>query len=122
MQSKRSGHKSEATIQSEIMLALSEAGCVVWRVETAGAWVGLVAHKEAASVTLVKARMIQAGLCKGGADIIGIAPDGRFIGIEVKASRGRATQEQLNFIAQVRNAGGIAGIARSPAEALSLLT
>lgn len=104
------------------MLALSEAGCLVWRNETAGVWVGRVIHQEASSVTLAGARMIQAGLCKGGADIIGVAPDGRFLAVEVKSKTGRASTQQLNFIDAVRHRGGIAGIARSAQEALNLIT
>ena len=43
-----------------------------------------------------------------------------FTAIEVK-DRGRPTPEQLNFIAQVKAAGGIAGVARSPEEALEIV-
>ena len=41
--------------------------------------------------------------------------------VEVKTPKGRTTPEQDRFLQAVRNAGGIAGVARSPAEALSLL-
>lgn len=111
----------ETKIQNAIMLALSEAGCTVWRVETAGAWVGRIIHRERDTVTLASARMFTTGLCKGGSDIIGIAPDGRFMAIEVKTNKGKPTQEQVIFIDIIRKSGGIAGIARSPAEALELL-
>lgn len=111
----------ETRIQNAILLALSEAGCTVWRVETAGAWVGRVIHKERDTVTLAGARMFTTGLCKGGSDIIGVAQDGRFIAIEVKTKTGKPSKEQLTFIDIIRKAGGIAGIARSPAEALELL-
>lgn len=121
MQSKRSDNKSEARIQSEIMLALSDAGCLIWRNETAGVWVGRVIHQESASLTLAGARMIQAGLCVGGADLIGVAPDGRFLAVEVKSQSGRPSKDQLNFIAAVQQAGGIAGVCRSVEEALKLL-
>lgn len=112
---------SESEIQKRIMLALSDAGCIVWRNETAGAWVGQIAHRERETVTLVNARMIQSGLCKGGADLIGVAPDGRFLAVEVKTIKGRPTSEQRQFLQAVKDAGGIAGIARSPVEALQLL-
>jgi len=111
----------ETKIQNAIMLALSDAGCTVWRVDTAGAWVGRIIHQDGQQVTLTDARMIQAGLCKGGSDIIGIAPNGRFIAIEVKTKTGRATQQQTDFIEAVRNAGGISGICRSVADALQLI-
>lgn len=103
------------------MLALSEAGCLIWRNETAGVWVGRVIHQESASLTLAGARMIQAGLCVGGADLIGVSPDGRFLAVEVKSQSGRPSKDQLNFIAAVQQAGGIAGVCRSVEEALKLL-
>jgi hypothetical protein len=98
----------ESDIQRLIMLALSEAGCLVFRNN-----VGTL--KNAAGIP------IRFGLCVGSSDLIGIAPGGRFLAVEIKTSKGRATTEQLRFIEAVRARGGIAGIARSPAEALALL-
>lgn len=113
----------ETSIQNAILLALSQAGCTVWRNETAGAWVGKVIHKDSSgTTTLANARMIKAGLCTGSSDIIGICPDGRFLAVEVKAGTGRTTDEQARFIAAVRKTGGVAGVARSPADALLLLS
>ena len=111
----------ETKIQNLILMALSKAGCLVFRNETAGAWVGKVLHKDAGQVTLTDARMIRFGLALGSADIIGIAPCGRFLAIEIKTSKGRPTKEQLRFIEAVNNAGGIAGIARSVEDALKLI-
>ncbi len=112
----------ETKLMRNIMLALSGAGCVCWRNETAGAYVGKVIHKDGNVVTLANSLMMQFGLCVGSADIIGIhKATGRFIAIEVKTETGRATKEQLNFIEQVRAAKGIAGIARSVQDALDLI-
>ena len=69
----------------------------------------------------------------GGSDLIGITPViitddmlGRTIGVftavEVKTPTGKPTPEQTRFLEAVRARGGIAGIARSPAEALALLS
>lgn len=99
----------ESDIQRLIMLALSEAGCLIWRNNT-----GVL--KNAAGIP------IKFGLCVGSSDLIGIAPGGRFLAVEIKTPKGKATPEQLRFIEAVRARGGIAGIARSPAEALALLT
>lgn len=78
-------------------------------------------------------RWIRYGVAgKGGSDLIGwrsitIGPEhlGRkvaiFCAIEVKGAGGRPSKEQLQFIEQVRKAGGIAGIARSEDEALEHL-
>jgi len=111
----------ETKIQNLILMALSKAGCLVFRNESAGAWVGKVIHKDASQVTLTNARMIRFGLAVGSSDIIGVAPCGRFIAIEIKTSKGRATKEQLRFFEAVNNAGGIAGIARSVEDALKLI-
>lgn len=112
----------ETKIQRNIMLALSQAGHTVWRNETGRFWMGQVIHKESHSVTLANAAMIPCGLAVGSSDLIGIqAKTGRFFGIEVKTKSGRASKEQDNFITHVNKAGGIAGIARSPEEALELL-
>ena len=98
----------ESDIQRLIMLALSEAGCLIFRNN-----VGVL--KNAAGIP------IRFGLAVGSSDLIGIAPGGRFLAVEIKTPTGKATTEQLRFIEAVRARGGIAGIARSPAEALALL-
>lgn len=46
---------------------------------------------------------------------------GRFVGLEVKTSTGRATQIQLDRIAMIRRAGGYAGLVRSVGAALWLV-
>lgn len=113
----------ETKLQNQILIKLSEAGCTVWRVETAGAWVGRRIHQDGQTVTLANARMFTTGLCVGGSDIIGIQhATGRFIAIEVKTPKGRVSAEQERFLAAVRRAGGIAGVARSVQDALSLLS
>lgn len=112
----------ETKIQNAILIKLSQSGCTVWRVETAGAWVGRQIHKDGSTVTLANARMFTTGLCVGGSDIIGIhQATGRFIAVEVKTRTGRVSKEQQTFIDAVKRAGGIAGVARSVEDALELL-
>ena len=48
----------------------------------------------------------------GTSDILGVCK-GRFIAIEVKAKRGKPTENQTRFIDRVNNHGGLAFIARS---------
>ena len=98
----------ESDIQRLIMLALSESGCLIWRNNS-----GVL--KNAAGIP------IKFGLCVGSSDLIGLTPAGRFLAVEIKTPTGKATPEQLRFIEAVRARGGVAGIARSPAEALALL-
>lgn len=60
----------------------------------------------------------------GGSDLIGFTPRNGiavFTAIEVKTRTGKPTPEQQNFLNVIRRAGGIAGIARSPAEAQALI-
>lgn len=112
----------ETKLMRLIMVALTQADCLVFRNETAGAYVGRVIHKDARIVTLQNAMLMTFGLCVGSSDIIGIhKPTGRFLAVEVKTKTGRASKEQINFIEQVRAANGIAGLARSVQEALDLL-
>ncbi len=112
----------ETKLMRLIMLALTKADCICWRNETAGAYVGRVIHKDQRIVTLANAQLMTFGLCVGSADIIGIhKATGRFLAVEVKTEKGKPTQEQLNFLEQVKNAGGIAGVARSVEDALRLI-
>ena len=100
--------KSEANIQALILMALSQAGCLVWRQDTG-------AYKDPKS-----GRLIRYGLCKGSSDVIGICPDGKFLAVEVKTKTGRVRPEQETFIAAVKRAGGRAGVARSVSDALKI--
>lgn len=118
---------AETRLQQEIMLALSQAGCVVWRNNTGQAWLGKVIHQAGKQVTITDAHKMPFGLCVGSSDLICIAPDGRFMGVEVKLPKrpgkqaGRVSKEQSAFIEGVRAAGGIAGIARSVQDAIDLI-
>ena len=98
----------EQDIQRLIMLALSEAGCLIWRNNSG-------CLKDARGVP------VRFGVgSPGGSDLIGIYK-GRFCAFEIKTPKGKATDAQLNFIAAVIKNGGIAGVVRSPEDALALL-
>lgn len=112
----------EKNIQSEIMLALSYAGSTVFRNNC-----GVTPPQQ-------DGRRIRYGVGNpGGSDLIGITPVtitpdmvgqtlGVFTAIEVKKPTGsRISQDQKNFIAAIINAGGYAGVARSPEEALEII-
>jgi hypothetical protein len=67
-------------------------------------------------------RFVRYGLAVGSSDLIGIlSPHGRMVAIEVKTSTGRLTTTQKKFLESVRASGGIAGVARSPQEALDII-
>ena len=57
-------------------------------------------------------RIITFGL-KGSADILGILTGGRFLGIEVKTSKGRQSKEQVSFQRMIEGFGGLYILARS---------
>ena len=57
----------------------------------------------------------------GVADIIGVI-SGRFLAIEVKSKTGTLSQDQKLFIMKVNEEGGVAFVARSPADVLKNLS
>lgn len=85
------------------------------------------------TATTADGRFIRFGLCPGSSDLIGwtqyvIGPEdvGRtvavFTALEVKTASGRPTCQQRQFIDVVNNSGGIAGIVRSPQQAIQLIS
>jgi hypothetical protein len=100
--------RSEANVQGDCMIALSEAGCVIWR-------------NNCGQLPDRTGRPIRYGVGNpGGSDLIGIAPDGRFLAVECKTSIGQPTDAQVRFIDAVRSKGGRAGIARSAEDAVKI--
>lgn len=103
------GAKGESRIVAECLIALSRCGARVWRNNT-----GRLKNESG--------RLVTFGLCVGSSDIIGIAPDGRFLAVECKTERGQPTTAQTRFLDVIRRRGGRAGIARSPEDAVRLAT
>lgn len=56
---------------------------------------------------------------KGISDIIACSPSGRFVAIEVKKKGGKVSDEQLAFLASVRQRGGLALLAYSVDDVLA---
>jgi hypothetical protein len=54
-------------------------------------------------------------------DIMGTLKDGRALAIEVKSRTGRMRPGQKEFLRQIRDAGGVAGVCRSVDDAVRLL-
>lgn len=99
---------SEIEIQDQIRAWLARDGRVIlWRNNTG------FASKE----------KVRYGLAKGSADLIGLViGTGQFLAIEVKTATGRVEEDQKAWLNLVNQSGGIAFVARSPAEALDLLS
>jgi len=98
---------AETNIMNACMVALSAAGCLVFRNNT-----GVLPGADG--------RPVSFGLTKGGSDLIGVCADGLFLAVEVKTATGRATPAQIAFIEAVRRRGGRAGIARCPEDAVRI--
>jgi len=100
--------RSEANIQGDVMIALSNAGCIIWR-------------NNCGQLPDRTGRPIRYGVGNpGGSDLIGIAPDGRLLAVECKTAIGQPTDAQVRFIDAVRAKGGRAGIARSAEDAVKI--
>lgn len=98
----------EHKIQNEIRLTLAEK-CVLWRVNV-GAF------------RTADGRFITSGVPKGFPDLFGFRKsDGKAVFIEVKTPKGRPSAEQKKFLETMRNYGVIAGVCRSPEEAINLI-
>jgi hypothetical protein len=110
---------NEQLIQQHIRLALSKAGSRVFRNNQGG-------YKDATG------RWVRYGVANpGGSDLIGwtpvkITPDmlGKtlavFTAVEVKGPKTKISPEQTNFIDRVKIDGGLAGVARSPEDAITI--
>ncbi|PGS81651.1 VRR-NUC domain-containing protein [Bacillus cereus] len=101
--------KSESQIMKEIILAVSQAGNMIFRVN-----VGKFQMKDG--------RWFDVGVPKGHADLYGFRPDGQIFYIEVKNEKGRARPDQVNFIHAMKRNGALAGVARSVEEALKIIS
>lgn len=121
-----------------ILLALQSTTARLFRNNTGTGWVGESVKRwrdEAGNeyLTLKNPRPLHAGLVKGGGDYIGwtateITPEmvgqsvAVFTSIETKRSRSaRRTPEQKHFCETVKEAGGRAGFATTPQEALTII-
>ena len=65
-------------------------------------------------------RFIRYGFA-GCPDLLGQLTDGRILMIEVKAARGRLTDDQEFMLAKCRANGGVSGVARSIEEAVAIV-
>ena len=111
---------SERDTQTSILLELSHGPTRLLRVNAGVAWQGSVLQHNRDLLVLAHPRAIRLAT-PGVSDIIGWTEGGRFVAIEVKAPRGRVTDEQKAFLDLVRRSGGLAGVARSVADARAIL-
>lgn len=90
---------NEADFMRACMIEASKLGATVWRNNQ-----GAYKHP--------KGYFIKYGVCNpGGSDLIGIYK-GKFLALETKYGKGKATPEQLNFVKFIHSNGGLAGIVK----------
>lgn len=108
-------------IQSRIRLATAEHA-LLFRTNAGEFWQGKrVYSKEFGQPVLINLKKID-GLPKGYSDLSGVRKsDGRAVFIECKAQTGIVSPEQHRFIEAMRSVHALAGIARSPDDALKIL-
>jgi len=123
---------NETNISKLILLAIGKTKARLFRNNVGRAWTGnKIIRNDNGSVTILDPRPFIAG-ATGMSDLIGFTPTeitpemvGKTIAVytavEVKTHKGRPTVEQLNFMQFVKDNGGLAGVARSPEDALSII-
>jgi hypothetical protein len=100
-----SEYRTETQLVNDIIHRLNAAGNFVWRNNS-----GAVRSMYTDRTGRKKERFWRAGV-KGGSDILGIARDGKFIAIECKNNKYKATPAQLEFIKEIKDRDGYAVIA-----------
>ena len=101
--------KSEKAIQNEIMLALSQNGCKVFR-------------SNAGEVKTADGRVVKL-MPKGFPDLCGFRiDDGKFFAIEVKNEDGKLRDEQIKFGEFLTKFPVLYGVARSAEDAIAIVT
>jgi len=106
---KRTNDRPEAAALCEVLKALRAHPAVSWceRINTGAARVG--------------GRFIRFGFT-GCPDVLGQLTDGRLLGVEVKAPKGRVRPEQAVMLARITGGGGVAFVARDCRDVFENLT
>jgi len=105
---------TEKHLQNEILRQFgTDARIRLWRANAGVAVAGEVSR----ILTMcrragIAARPVRFGV-PGQADLTGILPDGRRLEIEVKAARGRQTEDQQNYQTMIERLGGVYVLAYS---------
>ena len=100
---------TEHDIQNNIRLKLSELGYAVFRINSG-------------KVRMADGRWFDTGVPKGFSDLMAVK-GGKVYFLEVKTETGKASPEQLNFLAIMRNKYGcVSSIVRSVEDAVRIVT
>ena len=96
---KRTNDRPEAAALVEVLKALRTHPAVAW------------AERQNSGAVRVGGRFVRFGWV-GCPDVLGQLKDGRLLGVEVKAAKGRTSPEQVAFLERINQAGGVAFVAR----------
>ena len=99
MEHLRKNDRPEAAALVEVLKALSAHPAVAW------------VERMNSGAVKIGSRFVRFGW-KGCPDVLGQLKDGRLIGVEVKAPKGKLRPEQAVFLERIRHAGGVAFVAR----------
>jgi len=107
--SKRVNSKPEAAALAEVLMALRSHPAVAWveRMNSGAARIGN--------------RFVKFGFT-GCPDVLGQLRDGRLLGVEVKAAKGRVSAEQSIMLERINGHGGIGFVARDCRDVFQALT
>jgi len=98
-QTQRTNDRPEAAALVEVLKALRAHPAVCW------------CERMNSGAVRIGARFVRFGW-PGCPDVLGQLKDGRLLGVEVKAAKGRTSPEQVAFLARINRAGGLAFVAR----------
>jgi hypothetical protein len=94
----------ESAVQVDVRLVYGQAdGFVVWRNNS--------------GIAEFNGQKVRYGVGIGGADLLGVAPGGLFLAVEIKTLTGRLEPDQLRFLELVWQLGGVACVCRSEEQA-----
>jgi hypothetical protein len=96
---KRTNNRPEAAALTEVLKALRTHPAVAW------------CERMNSGAVRMGARFVRFGW-PGCPDVLGQLNDGRLLGVEVKAAKGKASPEQVAFLERINRAGGVAFVAR----------
>lgn len=91
--------RPEAAALKEVLIALTAHSAVAW------------CERMNSGAVRIGKRFVRFGW-RGCPDVLGQLKDGRLIGVEVKAPKGKLRPEQAVFLERIRHAGGVAFVAR----------
>ena len=95
----RKNARPEAAALREVLQALNAHPAVAW------------VERMNSGAVKIGSRFVRFGW-KGCPDVLGQLNDGRLLGVEVKAKKGKLRPEQTLFLERIRRAGGVAFMAR----------